>query len=220
MRNKQIRYLHVAVLTLVLTLLPLLAMSASVPKATCGPDDRTESGLQGQTTVAERESGLSEQGFNCNLELVGQFQGEGANWMMAWSDHCAYYGTANRPEQQRRGTVVIDASDPRHPQATAVLDTATMLNPHESLKVHKGRRILAGTQRNGPGFEIYDVSDCAQPVLKASIELAGSGSDPFREVEGHAGNFTPDGMTYYASQRWRGLRGIMPIIDVSDPSNP
>jgi hypothetical protein len=49
-----------------------------VPKANCGRWDWTESGLQGQTTPWERESGDSEGGYNCNLELVGQFQGEGA----------------------------------------------------------------------------------------------------------------------------------------------
>ena len=49
-----------------------------VPKAQCGPTDRTESGLQGQTTAKERASGNSERGYNCNLELVGQFRGEGA----------------------------------------------------------------------------------------------------------------------------------------------
>src|SRR5919108_6220325 len=49
-----------------------------VPKAQCGPSDRTESGLQGQTTSQERASGDSERGYNCNLALVGQFRGEGA----------------------------------------------------------------------------------------------------------------------------------------------
>src|SRR5437762_5610705 len=49
-----------------------------VPKAQCGPSNRTESGLQGQTTSKERASGDSERGYNCNLELVGQFRGEGA----------------------------------------------------------------------------------------------------------------------------------------------
>lgn len=43
------------------------------PKAHCGPFDWTESGLQGQTTSWERLSGDSEGGYNCNLELVGQF---------------------------------------------------------------------------------------------------------------------------------------------------
>ena len=53
------------------------------PKANCGPFDWTESGLQGQTTAWERLSGDSEGGYNCNLELVGQFRGEGslfADW--------------------------------------------------------------------------------------------------------------------------------------------
>jgi len=35
-----------------------------VPKAECGASDHTESGLQGQTTKQERESGDSELGYN------------------------------------------------------------------------------------------------------------------------------------------------------------
>ena len=46
-----------------------------VPKAQCGPSNRTESGLQGQTTSQERASGDSQRGYNSNLELVGQFRG-------------------------------------------------------------------------------------------------------------------------------------------------
>ena len=98
-----------------------------VPKAACGPNDRTESGLQGQTTLAERVSGLSELGFNCNLELVGEFNGEGAKYQMTWFDDCAYYGTLGSPAPspllQHHGVVVVDASDPRHPQASSYLDT-------------------------------------------------------------------------------------------------
>jgi hypothetical protein len=72
--------------------------------------------LQGQTTKDERDSGASAIGFNCNLELVGQFQGEGSkSWHLAWFDDCAYYGTNNNPLQQHRGSVVVDASDPRPP---------------------------------------------------------------------------------------------------------
>ena len=75
----------VASLGLLLSTSILLAANADrspwtgpVPKADCGRWDWTESGLQGQTTPWERESGDSEGGYNCNLELVGQFQGEGA----------------------------------------------------------------------------------------------------------------------------------------------
>src|SRR3989442_5432393 len=215
-------YLKVALLALFLTLLPLLAVGGEVkgdkpgkpdrvpwtgpvPKAHCGPNDRTESGLQGQTTPFERTTGLSELGFNCNLELVGQFQGEGSkSWHMAWFDDCAYYGTNKNPLQQHLGVAVVDASDPRNPKASAYLDTPTMLDPHESLKEHKGRKLLAGVQNTSftnplppaAGFAIYDVSaDCRHPVLQASISIPGS--------VGHAGNFTPDGMTYYGTHTTR-----------------
>src|ERR1700719_1868422 len=78
-----------------------------VPKANCGPEDRTEGGLQGETTRQERLSGNSENGYNCNLELVGQFRGEGtkSQGALAWSDHCAYYTTINNPLQEHRGTI-------------------------------------------------------------------------------------------------------------------
>ena len=94
--------------------------SADVPKAHCGRFDWTESGLQGQTTTWERESGDSEGGYNCNLELVGQFRGEGAFSQdgPAFLDQCAYYATENDPLQQHPGVVVIDVSDPRHPRPT------------------------------------------------------------------------------------------------------
>src|SRR5215467_13096886 len=66
-----------------------------VPKAQCGPSDRTERGLQGQTTSEERASGDSERGYHCNLELVGQFRGEGAFSQdgPSYFDHCAYMAT-------------------------------------------------------------------------------------------------------------------------------
>lgn len=230
MLSNKVRYVKVPPFRLLFTfplllafggLLPPDAVAASVPKAKCGPNDHTESGLQGQTTMAERLSGDSEQAYNCNLELVGQFQGEGAEYMMDSFDVCAYYGTHPNAALLHPGTVVVDASDPQNPQATAYLDSPAMRYAWESLKVHKGRKLLAATERLGTGFDIYDLSaDCRDPVLKGSIQLAGGGSDPFRAVQGHAGNFTPDGMTYYATQDFRGLRGIMPIIDVSDPSNP
>ena len=39
---------------------------AAVPKAKCGPLDRTETGLQGQTPLADRQSGATAQAYNCN----------------------------------------------------------------------------------------------------------------------------------------------------------
>jgi len=191
-----------------------------VPKADCRRWDWTESGLQGQTTPYERFSGDSEGGYNCNLELVGQYQGEGAKSQggIAYSGDCAYYATNNNALQQRRGVVVIDASDPQNPQASASLDEPAVLDPHESLRHNDRRKLLAAVENtafNNPlpaasAFALYDVSaDCAHPVLKSSIYIPG--------LLGHAGGFSPDGLTYYATH----VPELgMTVIDVSDPTQP
>ena len=187
-----------------------------VPKAECAAGDRTESGLQGQTTPAERASGDSELGYRCNLELVGKVRGEGT-WSQkgpAYLNDCAYYGTDSNASMQHKGVTVVDASDPRNPRITAYLDdTTSMLDPHETLKLNERRRLLAGSQRDGPGFALYDVSaDCRFPVLKSNVQLANS--------RAHMGGFAPDGNTYYVGQTNRGIGGLMAIVDTSDASNP
>ena len=40
--------------------------------------------MQGQTPLAARQSGATTQAYNCNLEKVGQFEGEGASWQLTW----------------------------------------------------------------------------------------------------------------------------------------
>src|SRR5205823_14812752 len=50
----------------------------TVPKAVCGPNDHPETALKGQVPAAMRAAGFK--GFNCNLELLGQSKGDGANW--------------------------------------------------------------------------------------------------------------------------------------------
>src|SRR5215472_19302941 len=126
----------------------------SVPKAICGPGDHTESGLQGQTTVQERFSGDSERAYNCNLELVGRYRGEGAYSQdgPAYDRDCAYYGTDNNtPLQQHHGVTVIDASDPTHPVPSAYLDdTRAALVPHETVQTNERRHLLAVAQAAGP----------------------------------------------------------------------
>jgi LVIVD repeat len=190
--------------------------TGAVPKAHCAPGDRTESGLQGQTTAQERFSGDSELGYNCNLNLVGRYRGEGTYSQdgPAYQGDCAYMGTDNvTPLQQHPGVVVVDASDPRHPRPTAYLDdTAAALDPHETLLVNARRHLLVVAQHDGPDFAVYDTSDCRHPVLKADIQLPGS--------HGHEGAFAPDGRTYYLSQSFRGVGGFMYIVDLSDPSHP
>lgn len=186
-----------------------------VPRAQCGPGARPETGLQGQVPQADRDSGRSEQGYQCNLERIGHYPGEGASWQHTWYDKCAYYGTAQGAGQQNPGTVVVDVADPFNPVATTFLDSPAMLDPWESLKVNQDRGLLGGVYNTGAGasgavtaFDVYDVTgDCTQPRLMASL------NDP--RVPGHEGNWAPDGHTYFGT----GLAEIS-FIGVDDPANP
>jgi hypothetical protein len=190
-----------------------MAAVAAVPKATCRnpKTDRPETGLQGATPKAERDSGASQTAYKCNTNLVGQFQGEGASWQFAAWKNCAYYATANNSSVQNRGTVVVDVSDPAFPTFSGNLTEPAMLDPWESLKVNPTRQLLAAAQANGPGFSVYDISgDCRHPALKASVNLTGS--------FGHTGDWAPDGNTYYITP----LRASPSFVavDVADASNP
>jgi hypothetical protein len=191
-------------------------LAGSVPKASCGRGDHIESGLQGQTTPEERASGDSERAYGCNLALVSQFKGEGAVSQNgpAYFGNCAYYATNDNAQQQHLGVAVIDVSNTSHPVAANYLaDTASMLNPHETLRSHAGRRILAAAQNNGTNFAVYSLArDCRDPKLLASIELAGS--------QAHMGNFTPDGRTYYIGQNNRGIGGFVYPVDLDDLASP
>lgn len=191
----------------------------AVPRAVCGPGSQPEMELQGQVTQEDRVSGRSREGYWCNLEKVGQWrQGEGASWQFAWFEDCGYYGTLRRDTRQTRpGAVVVKVSDPAHPVQTAVLDTESMMDPHESLKVNQKRALLgavdlysgAGAGNQGTGyFDVYDVSgDCSHPKLVTSTHLAGT--------QGHEGDWTPDGLTYWASSI-----SDYYAIDTEDPANP
>src|SRR4051794_27180542 len=103
-----------------LALAPIAAVGQTVGKAQCrnGNIDRPETGLQGQTTAAERTSGASALGFSCNTDLVGQFEGEGASYGFAWFENCAYYSTANLSQQKNKGVVVLDLASSSTPKVT------------------------------------------------------------------------------------------------------
>ncbi|HVT36903.1 MAG TPA: hypothetical protein VHE37_15030 [Nevskiaceae bacterium] len=200
------------------------AWEQPVPKAQCGPADVPEPALQGQVTLLERASGF--QGTHCNLELVGQWAGEGASWMQASLGDCAYYDQAvgmfgdseviPRAHHQHPGTVVIDATDSSHPVASEYLTSASMIDPWESLKVNEKRKLLAGVfgaqGQGGPQFDVYDIAaDCRHPQLLASVTLSDS------TLAGHEGNFSPDGMTYYGADN---SHNIWYAIDLADPARP
>ncbi len=196
-----------------------------VPRATCRPEDRPEQGLQGQVSLVERVAGYS--GSSCNLDLVSQYEGEGASWMHAAYKDCAYYGQAyavtaiSSPDTPRAtllrpGTVVMDVRDSTAPRDVGRLTTISMLDPWEALKVNTARGLLAavnGTSAGGgPEFDVYDISkNCAEPELLFSGPLQDS------TVIGHEGEWAPDGMTYYGGDL---NQGQYYAIDVSNPAEP
>ncbi len=196
---------------------------STVPRATCGPGSWPESELQGQVPLAERQSGRSKQGYTCNLELLGQYQGEGTTWVNPQYKHCAYNATSffGLGRKKSEGVQVIDASNPRKPVLSANLTSPAMLtDTWESLKVNEARGLLAGVSV-GPAlgtlsFDVYDIkTDCAHPKLLNSF--ASSDATLPATTLNHEGQWSPDGMTYWAS----GLAGgSLTAIDVSDPTNP
>ncbi len=201
-----------------LTLFPALAAGAgTVAKASCRANDKVETGMQGLTTQAEIDSGAAAAGFNCNADIVGQYQGEGASWQLTAWKNCAYFDQRLNSAEAHPGTVVVDVSDPKNPKPTMWLAEPAFIDPWESLKVNAARQLLAGGQRPtgttfpGTGFSIYDISqDCAHPTLKSSIIINGS--------LGHTGQWAPDGKTYYITP----LQNTISIeaIDTTDPANP
>src|ERR1700754_2904523 len=118
------------------------AVPLTVPKvASCSSGDVPESALQGQVPAALRASGFK--GFNCNLSLVGQLQGEGGNWSTAsftdGAGHtCAYHATAvPNANRVHPGVPVIDITDRTKPLRTTSLTTPSMTDPWESLRINE-----------------------------------------------------------------------------------
>jgi hypothetical protein len=156
------------------------AAPLTVPKASCGANDHPETGLQGQVPAALRAAGFH--GFNCNLQLIGQSRGDGANWQTtefrdAHHHTCAYHGTSfSTVNRTHLGVPVIDVSDPDSPTPTGYLTTTSMLDPWESLKVNERRQLLAADNGHngggGPEIDIYDVSqDCRTPQLLSTVAV-------------------------------------------------
>jgi hypothetical protein len=218
-----------------------------VPKAKCGPNDHPESALQGQVPASLRNGPGGFRGFSCNLELISQQQNDGANWQSAeWRDQghvgqggdkaqgkpkvvCAYHGSQSPSlspptrNPAHYGVPINDITDPKKVVTTGYLQTTSMLDPWESLKVNERRQLLgADNGQNGgggPEVDIYDVSqDCRFPQLLASLPV-GTGTDGglVHKVTGHEGSWAPDGLTYYGGD----LRALQYYaVDTSDPRRP
>lgn len=191
------------------------AFEGPVARAACGPGSTPETGIQGRVPRAERDSGRSAQGYTCNLERIGQFQGEGASWVSQSYDTCAYMSTHFPNLSGRPGVQVVDVRDPSSPKRVGALTSPAMLGTWESLKVEPERGLLAAVFASGPigqgvlFLDVYDIkTDCTRPRLLSS--------GPFNAI-GHEGGFSPDGRTYWSASAYE---STLTAIDVADPANP
>jgi hypothetical protein len=218
----------------------------TVTKAVCGPGDHPETDLQGQVSAATRAAGFK--GYNCNLQLVGQSRGDGANWQTTEFRNrggngnsngkgnnsnngtvCAYHGTAfTTAGRTHVGVPVIDVTNNSSPTPTGYLATTSMLDPWESLKVNERRQLLAadnahngGFGAGGPEVDIYDLSgDCRSPQLLASVAVGtAGGGGAVAPVIGHEGSWAPDGLTYYGGDLVTN-GGQYYAVDTTDPTAP
>ena len=152
---------------------------------------------------------------------------------------CGYHGSASpaRSLPTRNpasfGVPVVDITNPNKPVTTGFLQTTSMLDPWESLKVNERRQLLgADNGQNGgggPEVDIYDLSqDCRFPQLLASLPV-GTGTDGsgiIHPIIGHEGTWAPDGLTYYGGDlRFKPAAPIASTgqyyaVDTTDPTRP
>ena len=200
---------------------PEARVAGATPRAVCGPGSLPETGRQGRAPAADYVSGRAAKGYTCNAQQVARHGTSGGYQVHRYTDRtgrtCAYYdATLLFPKdayEGASGVVVLDMSDPARPIQTATLRTAAMQSPHEALRVHHGRGIIAagmGSPITQVGMvDLYDASsDCRTPVLRSSTPVG---------ILGHESGFSPDGRTFWVSTAGRG--GVR-AIDVSDPSLP
>ena len=221
--------LYMGLGTLILGMATPLKAQAQTPflgpvsPPSCHAGDRTEKGVDGQLTKAERASGGSTRPYNCNLTVVGEYAGQGAGHQLMWYDHCAYMptegyeaGQRGVPTLQHPGIQVLNVSNPKSPAYVTNLDGPAALYDWEDGSVN-AKRALLGTAESWmgagpqPAVAFYDLSNCTHPKRLSSVQI------PDPNLQAHAGNFSPDGKTYWLTSFNK--RRVY-AIDVSDPRHP
>jgi hypothetical protein len=197
---------------------------AAAPRASCGAGSKPLADpVQGRVSQEDIDSPQAAEGWTCNLKRVADFPTPGGFRVWRYVDRnkhvCAFYDSSlgspanivSLAALPTQGVIVLDMSDPAHPQQTATLLTPGMLSPHESLNLNTKRGLLGaetGTALTNPGtFDLYDVSeDCRHPVQQSIT--------PIRF--GHESGFSPDGRTFWVA----GGGGQITAYDVSEPKAP
>lgn len=212
----------------------VIAGGASSPST---QGDLPETGLQGQIPQADQQSGRAALGYRRGINVVGlnNIMNRGGNFSLAWSGDCAYVTTAS-PSQlggqaspysdnsfnPLNGLAVIDVANPANPILLDIIQSEAMLAPHEALHANEQRGVLIATRSGAATLDVYDISDCRNPVLASSIEitenpLPSTGPvSPTNGYTGHAMCFSFDGRTAVATSSAQ----LNAIIDLDDINNP
>lgn len=220
----------------------------AVSFCTPGPGDRPETGLQGSISAADRNGPDGFQGFWCGVSKVAQHTlfNRGSFGDLQHKDHCVYASMRDPSDLNAltTGTAVLDVSVPSNmamvPDTSAtpnpngrILRTRAMIRAYSALEL-QGNLLVGAFKDFGPTvngvatnpLDIYDVSDCANPVLLSDTYDTAGGN--------HDGWLTPDGRTYYGipfggvrvlsgtetSPVLNPARNDMHVTDLSDPRHP
>lgn len=184
-----------------------------------------EPGLQGQFPLEEQQPTRTKP-YCRNIDLVGHTSigNRGANLDMAWYGDFAYvclgidqFFAKQDPtvDTTNLGTAVIDASNPKNPQVTDILQTHIHENAFEGLGVSIRHDLLIAYHHHTGGLQIHDLSDPAHPTLLSTTDL------PITETVIPA--FSPDEEILYMSHHSRHKKTANPglaAVDISDPRNP
>ncbi len=200
------------------------APAAIPPRADCLPGGIPEGEMQGRVAADDVAAGRVEQGYRCNMSVVGKSGSTGGFRVHRYVDRdgheCAYYDTALlfptnafSLSAEPTGVAVLDMTDPSKPVRTTTLLTPAMQTPHESFNISVERGLLAAVTGNPtqyPGIvDVYDITkDCRQPELQASLPAA---------IFGHESGFAPDGRTFYPTSIGT---GHTTAVDLTNPRLP
>lgn len=225
----------VGLLVAAVGLVPQVADAERAPapsRATCGPGDRPERGIQGHVPLRDQLTGRSRDGYWCNLRWVGGTRLVGGDTQMTWYRDCAYrvvpaVGAASD------GVAVLDVRDPAAPRQTTVLrepqwaGQGGFLNVHEGVHASEASGLLVVPV--GRYLSVYDVAtDCRAPRLLSTTDT-GIGRDPISQVGlnagFHAGQLSPDGTFFYGTttgiESAVALLGpCLTVVDLLDPRHP
>lgn len=202
--------------------------------ATCGVDDRPETGVSGQVPLADQLTGESKEGTSCNLRWVGGYRGTPGDTQMTWLGDCAYRVVPGSAiGRASDGVAVLDVRDPSAPKLVTTLverqwaGQGGVLNVHEGIHASEASGLLVVPA--GRFVSTYDVrTDCRHPRLLSTFDV-GVGTDPISQAglgSGfHSGQLSPDGTFFYGTTT--GVEGFiapfgpcLTVVDLQDPRHP